>query len=229
MKIMKTKQSNASGSLLLFFKQLILLFFILTTVISGKISKGNEMVLSDPDPYCYPTYHTNNSDWDIEQLEIPEISFAYTLPLNGSRPIENHLSTIIPVEQGKNYTFQIRTDGWIGVGVAVDFNNDGDFDDPGEILAPPTYHAADLHTYNYSVTIPANVVDGNYRLRLWNEGGNANAVHSENPRLGPCGSFRYGMYADFTLAVTDGKIKPNANGILHVAKGGTGVQTGNGW
>lgn len=225
---MKTKQTNASGAFLLFSKQLILLLFILQTVLTGKIVKGNEIVLSDPDPYCYPTYHTNNSDWDIEQLEIPEISFTYTLPLNGSLTINNHLSTIIRVKPGENYTFRIRTDGWIGVGVAVDFNNDGDFDDPGEILASPTYHPADLHTYNYSVTIPAEVVDGNYRLRLWNEGGNAAAVH-EVPRLGPCGSFIRGMYADFTLAVTDGKIKPDANGILYVAKGGAGVQTGYGW
>lgn len=147
--------------------------------------------------YCFPTYSPQGDSWRITQFSIPEVSYSINI---ASWNQTDNTSEIIAVSAGLVYTFQITTAGWVGVGVAVDLNNDGDFDDPGEILQAPTYIADNPANYSYSITIPAGLADGVYRLRLWNALANSG---NGTPAGSPCGAYSYGTYADFTLLVGD--------------------------
>ena len=71
----------------------------------------------------------------------------------------------------------------------VDWNNDLDFDDAGE-----TIFATTSYTSNYSgtLTIPANITSGQYRVRFANSYIGA-AV--------PCGPSTYGNHVDYTLQI----------------------------
>lgn len=145
--------------------------------------------------YCNPTYSPQGNSWMITQFSIPEADYSISIS-NWNQT--NNTSELILVTPGEEYTFQITTTGWIGVGVAADFNNDGDFEDEGEILAEPTYMANNPANYVYTITIPEDLEDGNYRLRLWNALANAG---NGNPPGSPCGAYSYGTFADFTLVV----------------------------
>jgi hypothetical protein len=73
--------------------------------------------------------------------------------------------------------------------VWVDWNNDLDFNDPGEtILATTTYTATGTAT----IAIPAAQALGNYKVRM-----SASFIGS----VTPCGPAAWGNYVDFTLSV----------------------------
>ncbi|WP_415328844.1 fibronectin type III domain-containing protein [Chryseobacterium sp. MMS23-Vi53] len=73
--------------------------------------------------------------------------------------------------------------------VWVDWNNDLDFNDPGETILATTTYAA---TATATIAIPAGQALGNYRVRT--------AV-SESGAITACGPANYGNYVDFTLSV----------------------------
>lgn len=88
--------------------------------------------------------------------------------------------------------------GYSGVTVAVDLNNDFDFSDPGEIVIPNTYVAANPATYNLQLPIPPGTSVGPHRMRVYNAGANAS-----NPTGGACDNFQFGNYHDYTIIVAN--------------------------
>jgi hypothetical protein len=73
--------------------------------------------------------------------------------------------------------------------VWIDWNNDMDFNDPGETILATTSYAA---TGTATINIPAGQALGNYRVRC---------ATSYSGAITPCSSATYGTYADFTLIV----------------------------
>ena len=147
--------------------------------------------------YCFPTHSPQGNSWRISEFSIPEVSYSISI---GNWAQTDNTDELIMISSGEDYTFQITTTGWVGVGAAIDFNGDGDFEDADEIVAEPTYIANNPANYSYTVTIPASTPDDSYRLRLWNALANAG---SGSPEGSPCGTYSYGTYADFTLVVGD--------------------------
>src|SRR5690606_207426 len=109
--------------------------------------------------YCAPVYSTPGTDHMITQIAISENAYSYEL---NDYAQTDHTPEVISVIAGRQYTFNIETIGWIGVGIAVDFNNDGDFADENEIVAPSTYipNVNPETTYEYTITLPADVEEG---------------------------------------------------------------------
>jgi gliding motility-associated-like protein len=105
-------------------------------------------------------------------------------------------STLIPA--GVSTPISVTSSGYCGVGVAVDLNNDGDFDDAGEILALSNYIANFSVVYALSITIPAATPNGNYRMRVYNRLANSG---NGTPQDSPCGVYGYGSFDDYTLIV----------------------------
>lgn len=146
--------------------------------------------------YCVPTYSQGSVNWRATQFGITEVNFVDNIPTNSS---SNRLNVTIPtLNAGENYTFTSTTIGWVSIGYAIDFNNDGDFNDANETLALPDY-GEQYPNFTSSVSIPQNIASGTYRLRLWNRQANSSGDLGENP----CGSYNYGMWFDYLVTIAE--------------------------
>lgn len=150
--------------------------------------------------WCQPTYSNGSSNHRITIVNINEISFTDNIPSYTNR--DRTGVTVPDLTVGNTYTFNVTTTGYTGMGIAIDFNNDGNFDETNEVLALPDYIANGTQMYTASVTIPMGVYSGTYRMRIWNRV--ANAGGGEGPD--PCGSYNYGTWADYTVNLTGGSV-----------------------
>lgn len=161
-----------------------LLFLILLLGIPG-IAKAQ---------YCTMSYPSGCTSWGTSIVNIG------TFTHNPACGTNNYTSQTISLTAGVSTAVSLTTLGWTAVGLSVDFNNDFDFLDPGENLFLPSYVAIQTYAYTGNITIPSYVLTGNYRLRIWNRLANAGGA---NNGVDPCGTYGYGRYEDYTLAVTN--------------------------
>ena len=121
---------------------------------------------------------------------VTNVSYTATAQAPGSYSDETaQLITSFPTG-----SFDITTTyvgGGHGVNIWVDWNNDLDFDDAGELVS--SVNNSNL-TKTASLVVPAAAASGNYRMRIRAEWGS-----SANPPA--CGSVTYGSTIDFTLVV----------------------------
>jgi gliding motility-associated-like protein len=144
--------------------------------------------------YCSPSYPSGCTYGNrITNVQIGTINHS---PPNCTTHNYTNLSTQIAA--GVATPITVASQGFCGVGVAVDLNQDGDFDDANEMLALPGFNASYLVNYTLSITIPAATPNGNYRLRIYNRGGNSGGGAPQNS---PCGVYDYGSWDDYTLIV----------------------------
>lgn len=147
--------------------------------------------------YCSLTYSSGCSGGHgVSNVVIG--SFTHSPACNTT----NYTSQNIPITAGVPTSGSATVNGYCGVGLAADFNNDGDFEDAGESLALPNYFdgPGGVANYTFTISVPSNVPTGNYRLRVWTRLANGGGV---NNGVLPCGTYNYGRYADYTLAVTN--------------------------
>ena len=150
---------------------------------------------------CAPTYTNCDATHRITLVTVPSVSF--TDNLSGTTACSaaaiNRTSLQIPVNTGESYTFNVTSIGWMSIGMAVDYNNDGNFDDANELIALPNFINSDSAIYTVTANIPSSISTGNYKLRIWNRLANAG---NGTPEGSACGSYAYGTYVEYTLAVT---------------------------
>lgn len=147
-------------------------------------------------PYCSMSYPSGYSSWGMTQVTIG----TYTQNPTFSSAYGNFLTQNVPVTAGTPTAVSITITGWASTGIAVDFNNDNDFEDAGETLFLPGYIANSPQTYTGNITVPPSVVSGNYRMRIWTRSANGGGA---NDGAIPCGTYGYGRYADYTMVVTN--------------------------
>ncbi len=147
-------------------------------------------------PYCSMSYPNGYSSWGMTQVTIG----TYTQSPSFSSAYGNFLTQNVPITAGTPTAVSITIAGWASTGIAVDFNNDNDFEDAGETLFFPAYIANDPQTYTGNISVPPSVVAGNYRMRIWTRSANGGGA---NDGAVPCGTYSWGRYADYTLVVTN--------------------------
>ncbi|RYD98527.1 MAG: PKD domain-containing protein [Sphingobacteriales bacterium] len=147
-------------------------------------------------PYCSMSYPNGYSSWGMTQVTIGTYSQSPTF----GNAYGNFVTQNVPITAGTPTAVSITVAGWASTGIAVDFNNDNDFEDAGETLFFPAYIANNPQAYTGNITVPPSVVSGNYRMRIWTRSANGDGA---NDGLIPCGTYGYGRYADYKLVVTN--------------------------
>ncbi|XZF13068.1 GEVED domain-containing protein [Chitinophagaceae bacterium MMS25-I14] len=98
------------------------------------------------------------------------------------------------VTAGTSVAMSITAQGYAGIGVYADWNQDGDFNDVDEFLYG-AYPGNSTPTVTPNISIPGYVLPGSYRLRVI-------APWATNPTAGQaCNTFQYGSFQDYTLNV----------------------------
>lgn len=145
--------------------------------------------------YCSPSYPNGCA---VSNNRITNVAIG---TINHAPPgctVHDYTSISTQIAAGIPTTLTVISAGWCGVGAAVDLNQDGDFDDPNEIMALPAYNGVQVATYVMTITIPGATPDGNYRLRVYNRTANSG---DGTPVNSPCGTYGYGSWDDYTLVI----------------------------
>lgn len=107
----------------------------------------------------------------------------------------NYASQVVSKAAGTTFNFNGTKGSALATGyvdIFVDWNNDTDFDDAGEIVASVNQAAT---AFSGTITIPAGTALGNYRMRV------RSRVSGNNATASGCGSYTYGETEDYTLSV----------------------------
>ena len=113
----------------------------------------------------------------------------------GSDQYSDYTSMSTEVNAGETYQLTVQngnpysSDDW---GVWIDFNQDGDFDDPGENVVCDVSNGNNETTYN--ITIPDDASAGATRMRI-------RLKYSGSDCGSPCGSTTYGEVEDYTVVI----------------------------
>ncbi|HTN47439.1 MAG TPA: GEVED domain-containing protein [Flavipsychrobacter sp.] len=167
-------------------------------------------------PACSPSYPSGGTSWRITSFAVNGFSHS------PSASVHDYTSQTITLDAGTTYTATAISAGWCSVGVAADFDNNGVLTDAGESLALPGYIAADPATYTLSITVPAYVLTGSYRIRVYSRLANAgNGV----PANSPCGTYAYGNWVDYTLSVINNNtcVPPSGVNTANVVHNGVDI------
>ncbi|QMU27545.1 GEVED domain-containing protein [Adhaeribacter radiodurans] len=151
-------------------------------------------------PYCQPTVTYTCQDVD---LYIANFTF-HTLNnrTTGCEGKENGYVNFDPVvnltttvHAGQSYPIQLQSgpDHPQGFGIWIDFNNDGDFSDNGELVY--TLAEPGNGTFSGTITIPASSTLGNRRLRVRTK---YDSVFTEEES---CADTEYGETEDYTITI----------------------------
>gem|GEM_PF-2011152 len=180
--------------------------------------------------YCIPS--GVGSTWSILDFSTTGGTTNITNLANGysTNGYGDFTTMIVTVDQGNSFTISAAAGALASFtykwAVWVDWNNDGDFDDPGETVY--SYLLTNgINTMTATITVPATATVGNKRLRI------RDLRDYQTQALVPCGNLPGGETEDYTLAVTSGvpvtcaaPTVPTATGITATTASLNWTQTG---
>ncbi len=163
----------------------------------------NTVITSAKDTNTYCSASGGGNDEYISGVEIGTISNTGT-PQSNYADYTN-LST--EVETGNTYTITITSgEHWDSddLGIWVDWNQDQDFDDPGEQV----YCGVNMGGEgSFEITVPDNALNGSTRMRIRQK-------YSGDDCGSPCGTTSYGEVEDYTLDVNAWIHTDSGSGII---------------
>ncbi|MHA6281030.1 GEVED domain-containing protein, partial [Salinimicrobium sp. CAU 1759] len=163
---------------------------------SGSPTAYSDILPFTTETYTYCDSGGNTSDSYISRVQLNTIDNTSTNE-NGGYSDFTDVST--GLEQNTSYTLTI-TPGWtgtnfsIGYGVWIDYNYDGDFDDPEEEVFLPS-GITSATSFNVNFTVPYGVQPGPTRLRIVARQGNIPSA---------CGLYSAGETEDYTVILAEG-------------------------
>jgi hypothetical protein len=118
----------------------------------------------------------------------------------GTTGVQNFTTQSADLSQGAQYTVEV-TMGTCGgsysgaIAVWIDFNDDGDFVDAGELIG--TYAGSPTTTQSFTINVPGTATMGTTRMRVMQqEGASASSI-------APCNTFNWGAVEDYGIVITN--------------------------
>jgi hypothetical protein len=166
----------------------------------------------EPLTYCTPVF-TNGCDdgstsWYNHAIDFQQLNWQAGGTGTSTCTDYDFTSWSATVYAGVPYPMTVINGQWCGVSVWFDYNQNEDFDSTENLYHEYT-GGAPTHTYNFNITVPANIPTGSYRMRVIASWGADGYLNGE----GGCGNFQYGNFDDFTINVVNpaaGIENPNA-------------------
>jgi hypothetical protein len=169
------------------------------TSLGGDSDNSNDSVSSNIyHAGCLPEPNDCSFDDGVILFELGTISDA--APCTGNGYVDRtNLNTDLDRNAGSNPhvgNLQVGFNGDEAI-MWIDFNDDGDFDDPGEeVYAPTVVPVAGADTaFNINLPVDANLGTHVMRVKGWDP-----AFGGDNT---PCGAVQYGRVQDYTVTITD--------------------------
>jgi hypothetical protein len=141
---------------------------------------------------CVPTFTNGCSSWRLTNVTIGTINNS---PTAGNCSVSNYLSMSTTLTAGVPAAMSITGQQYLGFAVYGDFNMDGDFNDPDELLYSAPYSGNMLVTVTPNITVPGYVLPGVYRMRVLATWGTSGAAG------GACLNYQYGNFHDYSINV----------------------------
>jgi hypothetical protein len=143
--------------------------------------------------YCASSASTTSYEW-ISNVKLNTINHStggsggyadYTSSVSTSlTPGTSYSISLTPAFSGSTYTEYFK--------VYIDFNNDNDFDDAGELVYSSS---GTTTTVSGTFTVPSNATGGKTRMRV---------VMKDGTISGPCTNFTYGEVEDYSINIESG-------------------------
>ena len=147
--------------------------------------------------YCQPSFLFGCANWGTQSVNLGSLSWT----LGGSLCtdfdytwMQANLTTGIP------HMMTVDNNDWCGCAVWIDYNQDSIFDPSENVFY--TYQANQFNNYTIYITIPNGTAVGMYRMRIISPWGSDGFLSTNVNGYGPCGSYQYGSFQDFTINVT---------------------------
>lgn len=157
--------------------------------------------------YCSPTFANGCFGWQITDVSVGnDFNWSYTDCTDWDQT-----ATMITVNSADSIAMSVTDGVWSGCAVWVDWDNSGSFEEVENLYH--IYVGADpSYTYNFNIGIPLGTADGTYRMRIIGAWGSDGFTVGSGNGFGPCGSFQYGNFNDFTLNVDNSTAVTERNG-----------------
>jgi len=163
---------------------------------------------------CYCTsVPTSNDASGITNVQIATTNFPTT-----DVTYFDHTATVVDLSQGINSNLQVTfaTGYAYNTFVSIDFNDDFDFNDAGELVYSGVSASANPTTLNASFMMPGTAPLGQHRMRI--NTGDASFLTASDP----CYSGAYGVTLDFTINIVAASCTPPAATTAVVPACGSG-------
>lgn len=160
------------------------------------------MVLAAASPltaqYCSPTFTNSCALWRNQEVSIGTIN--WTLGASDCMLSDYTIQSTV-VTPGVAVPMTVVSGNWTGCAVWVDLNNNAAFEDSENLYY--SYVGGDpSYTYSFSITLPMGTPAGSYRMRVVAPWGSDGFLDTNVNGYGPCGSYQYGNFDDFTVIVS---------------------------
>jgi len=149
--------------------------------------------ISNAQTYCYPTFTSCGFNNYLTNVNVGGMNNN-----TSGCAVWNYLNKTTSIVAGDTISMTVKVNGWDGIAVYIDLNNDGDLTDTLERLYSTYVASSPPITYNFTFTIPANTTAGNHRFRVM--AGNGGSVSGST---NPCLSVPWGNFHDYTMKVTN--------------------------
>ncbi|MEA3495112.1 MAG: DUF5011 domain-containing protein [Bacteroidota bacterium] len=152
-----------------------------------------------PKIYCTPLVMNNHLDVGISHVKMGDIDNYSSIGIEGYTNYTNNYSTTIILNQAFEITMERNTTfNAMDRAVWIDYNNDGDFTDQGELVASEIGKRTSL--WKGTFTVPVNAELGGNTMRV--------AALYSGFALDPCGPIIFGEYEDYRIFISDDNVPP---------------------
>ena len=153
-----------------------------------------------PKKYCIPGVLTLHQDMGINRFVCGDIDNSSQSGIEGYNNFTNAFSTTLVIGQMYTVTIERNTNfNKVSNAVWVDYNNDGDFTDAGELVASDP--STDLLTWTATFMVPANAELGASVMRVSTNYASFTAM--------PCGPNQFGEVEDYRVFISPDNVAPS--------------------